>query len=97
MPPELPNADAARVDEEKIAGSMVKEHDRIVLTADVAEQGLKAGDVGTVVHVHSGRQGLEVEFLALNGETVAVVSLPVSQVRPVRPRELPHARPLAAV
>ena len=31
---------------------MLEEHDRIVLTDDVAEPGLKAGDVGTIVHVH---------------------------------------------
>jgi Domain of unknown function (DUF4926) len=47
----------------------------VVLTADLPEHGLKAGDLGTVVLVH--RHGVyEVEFMALDGETVAVVSLP---------------------
>ena len=31
---------------------MTKEHDRVVLLKDVSEEGLKAGDVGTVVHVY---------------------------------------------
>ena len=30
----------------------IKEHDRIVLTTDLAGEKLAAGDVGTVVHVH---------------------------------------------
>jgi len=76
---------------------MIKEHDRIVLTTDVAEEGLRAGDVGTVVHVHTGGDAIEVEFVALDGETVAIVTLPVSQVRPVGKGEIPHARPFAPV
>jgi hypothetical protein len=37
-------------------GNMIKEHDRIVLKSDIAAEGLKAGDVGTVVHIY--RDGL---------------------------------------
>ena len=74
---------------------MIKEHDRIVLTCNLAEQGLKEGDVGTVVHVHQGGKGFEVEFLTLNGETVAIATLLPSQVRPVGKREITHARLLA--
>jgi hypothetical protein len=50
---------------------MIKEHDRIVLTCDVSENGLKAGDVGTVIHIHERGKAMEVEFLALDGETMA--------------------------
>ena len=31
---------------------MIKEHDCVVLTNDLPEEGLEAGDVGTVVHIH---------------------------------------------
>ena len=31
----------------------IKEHDCVVLTADLLKEGLKAGDVGTVVHIHA--------------------------------------------
>jgi hypothetical protein len=31
---------------------MLKEHDRVVLTADVPAERLKAGDVGTIVHIY---------------------------------------------
>lgn len=74
---------------------MIREHDRVVLTDDVLKEGLKMGDVGTVVHIHAGGKGFEVEFMTLNGETAAVVTLKASQVRSVHKREITHARPLA--
>ena len=37
-------------------------------------------------------EGYEVEFAALNGDTVAVTSVYAEQVRPARPSEMPHAR-----
>jgi len=54
------------------------ELERVVLTIDLAEHGLKTDDIGTVVLVHGENQGYEVEFVTLTGETVAVV-LPRSQ------------------
>lgn len=41
----------------------IKEHDCVVLTADLPEEKLKAGDVGTVVHIHEGGAAYEVEFM----------------------------------
>jgi uncharacterized protein DUF4926 len=70
---------------------VLQESDIVVLTVDLAEHRLKAGDVGTVVLVH-GRQGYEVEFMALDGETVAVTSLHAAQVRPIATREVAHVR-----
>jgi len=74
---------------------MIKEHDRIILTADVTAQGLKAGDVGTVVHLYHDGKAYEVEFLTLDGKTAAVVTLEANQVRPVSSHEIAHARQLA--
>ena len=74
---------------------MIKEHDRVVLLKDVPEEGLKAGDVGTVVHVYRQGEAFEVEFMTLEGETVTVVTLPSSQVRAVGKRDIAHARKLA--
>jgi hypothetical protein len=62
---------------------MIKEHDRVVLTKEVPEQGLQTGDVGTVIHVHKKGLAFEVEFLTLQGETVAIATLEASKVRPV--------------
>jgi len=70
---------------------MMQELDTIVLTSDLPEFGLRAGDLGTVVLVHQ-HGGYEVEFVTLEGETVAVVSLAPEQVRPVGHREIAHAR-----
>jgi hypothetical protein len=72
---------------------MIHEHDRIVLTCDLPQHGLKRGDLGTVVHLH-GESGYAVEFMTLDGDTVAVVSLARDQVRPVGPGEIDHARTL---
>ena len=70
----------------------MKEHDTVVLTDDLREHALAGGDVGTIVLVHEGGAGYEVEFTALSGETVAVVTLAASKVRPVARGEIAHAR-----
>lgn len=74
---------------------MIKEHDCIVLAVDLPAEGLRMGDIGAVVHVHGEGEGYEVEFLTLDGQTVAVSSLLAGQVRPVARREIAHARSLA--
>jgi hypothetical protein len=48
------------------------------------------------VHIHGGRKGYEVEFITLAGETVTVVTLLSSQVRPIARREIAHVRALQA-
>jgi ATP-dependent exoDNAse (exonuclease V) alpha subunit len=73
---------------------MMREHERVVLTRDVPAEGLKQGDVGTVVHLYRGEAAYEVEFVALDGETVAIVTLAAQDVRPVGPGEMQHARTL---
>ena len=75
---------------------MLKEHDLVVLTTDIQDEdrSLKAGDVGTVVHVHPGDEAFVVEFTTLHGGTVAVTTLLSSQVRPVTDEDIIHARKL---
>lgn len=75
---------------------MINEHDCIVLTADLPEEGLEAGDVGTVVHVHMGAKAYEVEFMTLIGKTIAVATVLSSQLGPISKRDLTHVRELAA-
>ena len=75
---------------------MINEHEIVVLTEDIADVGLEAGDIGTVVHVHKGGAGYEVEIMTLAGETVAVVTLRPAQVRSIQPRDVAHVRELAA-
>jgi len=71
---------------------VIREHERVVLLADLPEKGLTAGDVGTVIHVYPGGNGYEVEFMTLTGITVAVVTLPAESVREVLQDEVTHAR-----
>jgi hypothetical protein len=76
---------------------MIRELESVVLTSDLPEYGLERGDIGTVVLVHRGGKGYEVEFVALDGETMAVASILASQARSVARREIAHARPIVNV
>lgn len=78
---------------------MFKEHEQIVLTADVrGDEGeeLKPGDVGTVIHVHPGNAAVVVEFMSLDGDTAAIVTVLSSQARPVTGADITHARTVPA-
>ena len=68
---------------------MIRELDLAALTEDLPEHGLKAGDVGTVVHVHEPGIGYIVEFISTEGKTIAVAPVEREQVRPATPAELP--------
>lgn len=62
-----------------------QEHDVVALLQDAAAHGLKRGQVGTIVHVHS--DGLfEVEFSDDQGRMYALVSLRTAQVIVLRYR-----------
>jgi hypothetical protein len=74
---------------------MIREHDRVVLTAPMRDEGLESGDIGAVVHVYPRHEAYEVEFVTLTGKMAAVVTVPAGQVRPVGSTEIPHARALA--
>ena len=71
---------------------MIGEFERVALTRDLPEEGLVAGDAGTVVHVYEGGKGYEVEFFALNGRTIAVATVMADGVRPVGDEDVTHAR-----
>lgn len=75
---------------------MLAEHDLIALRVDQPEHRLRAGDTGTIVSVHPATQSYTVEFMTLGGETLAVLTLPKANVRPVAADEIAQARPLAA-
>lgn len=73
---------------------MIREHDRVVLTAPIPDRGLEIGDVGAIVHEYPGSTAFEVEFVTLGGNTAAVITVPTGMVRPVTKTEIPHAREL---
>ena len=75
---------------------MLLEHDRIVLTANIPEEGLEAGDVGVIVHIHPQHAAYEVEFFSLNGNTVTVATVMADQARAVTGYDVTHARSIKA-
>lgn len=76
---------------------MIRELDTVVLAHNIGEYGLSAGDVGAVVHVYKDNAAYEVEFVTGEGETVAVLTLKESDIRPMRSREILHVRKFAPV
>ena len=76
---------------------MFKEHEQVVLTADLmGDEGeaLRPGDVGIVVHVHPDRGAYVVEFLTLDGDTAAIATVLPSRARTVANNDITHARPV---
>ncbi len=71
---------------------MIQELDIVVLTTSVPAERLVAGDAGTVVHVYAEGQAYEVEFMALDGHTVAVATLLPAQIRPATRRDMRQTR-----
>jgi hypothetical protein len=74
----------------------IREHDCVVLTHSLPAEGLEAGDVGTVVHVHAEGAAYEVEFVTLTGETVAIATVAAEHLRPITRRDITHVRELSA-
>lgn len=72
----------------------------VILTRDISEHGLRAGDVGTVVerHVVPGvsEEGYSVEFFDMTGNTVGVVTVSANAVRLPTQADRPAVRALTA-
>ncbi|HEX3127991.1 MAG TPA: DUF4926 domain-containing protein [Thermoanaerobaculia bacterium] len=66
----------------------------VVLTRDLPQHNLRAGDLGAVVQVYEP-DGLEVEFVTASGRTQALVTLRQGDVRPVADDDLVTVRTLA--
>ena len=67
-----------------------------ILTVNLLGKGLRAGDVGTVVERHQvpgvAEVGYSVEFFDMTGRTVAVVTVPASNLRVPTSADLPSVR-----
>jgi len=74
---------------------MIKELDLVALNHDIEGHGLRAGDVGTVVHCFVDNVGFEVEFVTAEGKTIAVLTLTAADIRPIRSAEILHVREVA--
>ncbi|MBM4036085.1 MAG: DUF4926 domain-containing protein [Planctomycetes bacterium] len=76
-------------------------YDWVALRRDVADEGLLKGDVAVLVdrvpHPGDGEEGCVLEVLNAVGDTIAVLTVPESDVEPLRADEVLSARPLRSV
>lgn len=73
----------------------IAELDIVALRRDVPEHHLRKGDVGTVVHRYADGRAYEVEMMTGDGTTIAVLTLPQTDVRPLDSRDILHVREVA--
>ena len=78
-------------------------YQRVALTRDLPEHNLCKGDVTVVVEhlpgtlASGGEDGYALEVFNAVGETITVVMVPVSAVKPLTDNEILQVRPLSMV
>ena len=69
----------------------------IALNRDIAEYHLKIGDVATLVdfvpHPQEGEPGCVLEIFNAVGESIAIVAVPISAIKPLSANEVLTIRP----
>lgn len=80
---------------------MIAEHSYAVLTRDIPEHGLQAGDVGVVIHIHrkpgtGEAEGYLLEVFTVDGVSLDEVSILADALRPALATDRLHARAVAA-
>jgi hypothetical protein len=74
---------------------------QVALRIDLPQDGLRQGDVATIVEEHPGKPGQEhgysLEVFNAVGETIAVVTVRESQIEPLTDHEVLHVRQLDTV
>jgi hypothetical protein len=71
---------------------------RVALKIDIPDQGLRKGDVATIVEhlpAKNGEDGYALEVFNAVGETIAVLTVPESAIEPLTADKIPSVRPLA--
>ncbi|MGF1484476.1 MAG: DUF4926 domain-containing protein [Opitutales bacterium] len=69
-----------------------KELDCVQLAEEVAHSGLRKGYLGTIAAVYHVPEAYEVEFVRLDGETQAFLTLRAMQLLPRNSKAVLHAR-----
>jgi hypothetical protein len=70
---------------------------RVALTRDIPEAHLQAGDTAMYIDhlpVNEGEDGAILEVFNALGESIAVVTVPISAIEPLRADYVPSVRPL---
>ncbi len=73
----------------------MNEHECVILATDLPDHRLRAGDLGAIIHVHENHAAYEVEFVTLDGQTIAVVTLLPNQIKPITKHQVANVRDLA--
>ena len=75
-------------------------YQRISLSRDIPEEGLKRGDIAYLLdyipHPQGGETGCVLEVFNAIGESISVLTVPKSAVQPLQPNEVLNARSLAS-
>ena len=75
---------------------MLELYQQITLTYDVPEANLYQGDIAVLVdfvdHPSGGEQGAILEVFNVLGESIDVVTVPVSAIAPLRADQIPTVR-----
>ena len=76
----------------------VRLYDHVVLCLDVPEDNLKSGDVAVLVdlipHPSNGEMGAILEVFNALGESISVVTVPISAIKPLQANEIFTVRSL---
>jgi Domain of unknown function (DUF4926) len=71
----------------------IRELDTVVLLRDLPDMGLRAGDLGAVVHVYD--RAYEVEFVMTSGRTEALLTVDAADIRLIADDDVPAVRSTA--
>lgn len=75
-----------------------KLYQRVALTQDMPDHQLKKGDLATLVeyvpHPTDGEEGCVLEVFNALGESIAVVTVPITAIEPLRADEIMSVRQL---
>ncbi|MGE0693586.1 MAG: DUF4926 domain-containing protein [Pirellulales bacterium] len=77
----------------------LQQFSEVALARDLPDTGLRRGDVATIVDrlpatdAGGGEDGFVLEVFNAVGETIAVVTVPISAVEPLRPTDVQAVRP----
>lgn len=70
----------------------LKLYTEVALTQNIAEYNLRTGDIATLVdfvsHPKKGEEGCVLEIFNAVGESIAIVTVPVSMIKPLEANEI---------
>ena len=76
-------------------------YQRVALNRDLNEYQLKQGDVATLIdfvpHPSNGSEGCVLEVFSAIGESIAVVIVPITDIKPLKNHEILSVRSLVEI